>query len=153
MSADADIRETPCRARCFAWFSGTGDGPRAPSRSVREEALAAVLTAAAAVVATLAGLLIHQYNDRPPWADDVAYKGGYLLANRIRKADVTGERTRELRGGGCARLLRAGAGARRATHNPGLWVAVASTRRRGANPPSRACSTDARPPGRTPGTG
>ncbi|SDM27973.1 hypothetical protein [Streptomyces wuyuanensis] len=92
---------------------------RGPSRKKR----AALLAAATAVVVALAGLLIHQYNDRPPWADDVAYEGGYLLANRIRKADATGERTKELLDGGCARLLREGAGARRATHKPGLWVA------------------------------
>ncbi|MEU3300783.1 MULTISPECIES: hypothetical protein [unclassified Streptomyces] len=81
------------------------------------------LTAIVALAVALAAVLVGQYNDRPPWGDDVAYEGGYLLATRIRQADVSGERTKELLSGGCARMLAEGFGGRRATHDPGLWVA------------------------------
>lgn len=85
--------------------------------------LVLVLATAVAVCVAAAALLVRQYNERPPWADDIAYEGGYLQATRIRKADVSGERTRQLLHGGCARMQSEGIGGQRAAHNPQAWVA------------------------------
>ncbi|MFD5427235.1 hypothetical protein [Streptomyces sp. NPDC127084] len=92
-------------------------------RGRRRGRVLTVLTACAFSAAVLAAFLIWRFNDRPPWGDDVAYEGGYIMGTRIHQADVTGERTKELLSGGCARLLAEGAGGHRATHNRPLWVA------------------------------
>ncbi|MFD7609956.1 hypothetical protein [Streptomyces sp. NPDC059828] len=92
---------------------------RVPGRRGR---VLTALVACALLGAAGAAFLIWRFNDRPPWGDDVAYEGGYIMGTRIRQADVTGERTKELLSGGCARLLAEGLGGRRATHNSPLWV-------------------------------
>ncbi|MFE7775468.1 hypothetical protein ACFU5O_16510 [Streptomyces sp. NPDC057445] len=92
---------------------------RVPSRAK----LITLLVAAGLLGACLAALLVRQYNDRPPWGDDVAYEGGYIVGNRVRQTDMTGERTKALLSGGCARAEAEGRGGRRATHNQRLWVA------------------------------
>jgi hypothetical protein len=91
---------------------------RGPSRSKS----AAARAAATALVVAVAAVVIGRYNDRPPWGDDVAYEAGYLHATRIRQADMTGEPTKDLLTGGCARMESDGTGGPRATHNPRLWV-------------------------------
>ncbi|MCT4354808.1 hypothetical protein M5362_16890 [Streptomyces sp. Je 1-79] len=70
----------------------------------------------------VAGYTVATYDERPPWGTDIAYEGGYLQAVRIRKADVTGERTRALLAGECAAMQRAGMGGDRAVHDPAAWV-------------------------------
>ncbi|MGW7364291.1 hypothetical protein ACWGI8_12890 [Streptomyces sp. NPDC054841] len=85
--------------------------------------LTAVIAAAVVLVAALTAVLIHKYNDRPPWGDDIAYEAGYVKGMRIRKSDPSGKWTKDLLSGGCARMESEGLGGRKATHNPGLWVA------------------------------
>ncbi|MER7107041.1 hypothetical protein [Streptomyces sp. NPDC000229] len=92
---------------------------RGPKRRVFWSAVAA----AVALAATVGGYAIHAYDGRPPWGTDIAYEAGFLQGNRIRHSDVTGERVRELLGGGCARMEAEGLGGRKATHNPAVWVA------------------------------
>ncbi|MFF0276245.1 MULTISPECIES: hypothetical protein [unclassified Streptomyces] len=78
----------------------------------------------AVVLATAAaGLLIHTYDDRPPWGTDIAYEGGFILASRIRGYDVDGSRTKALLAGECALMQRQGMGGDRAVHDPAAWVA------------------------------
>ncbi|MFD0143510.1 MULTISPECIES: hypothetical protein [unclassified Streptomyces] len=83
---------------------------------------AACLTTAVLVGTAVAGYGIARYDERPPWGTDIAYEGGYLQAVRIRKADVTGERTRALLSGECAEMERTGMGGDRAAHDPAAWV-------------------------------
>ncbi|MFE5731782.1 hypothetical protein ACFQ7A_12875, partial [Streptomyces sp. NPDC056528] len=79
------------------------EGP--PPRKFVPFAVAAVL-----LVLTGTGLLIGEYNDRPPWGTDIAYEGGFILASRIRGYDVDGSRTKALLAGECARMERDGMG-------------------------------------------
>ena len=83
------------------------------------------LTLASAAVLLLAGswLLIQRYDERPPWADDVAYEAGFLQGNRVRNYDLTGEQVKDLLNGGCARLQAGGQGGLKSSYDPGLWVA------------------------------
>ncbi|MGW6568006.1 hypothetical protein [Streptomyces sp. NPDC054975] len=82
----------------------------------------ACVAAAVLIGTTVAGFGIATYNERPPWGTDIAYEGGYLQAVRIRKADVTGQRTRALLAGECASMERMGMGGDRAVHDPAAWV-------------------------------
>ncbi|MFF7179965.1 hypothetical protein [Streptomyces sp. NPDC008121] len=66
---------------------------------------------------------IAEFDERPPWGTDIAYEGGYLQAVRIRKNDMTGERTRALLAGECAAMERRGMGGDRSAHDPAAWVA------------------------------
>ncbi|MFE7586634.1 hypothetical protein ACFU5Y_34305, partial [Streptomyces gardneri] len=84
---------------------------------------AAAPPAAGARPAPAAGLLIGTYNDRPPWATDIAYEGGFVQASRIRGYDVDGTRTKSLLTGECALMERQGLGGARAAHDPAAWVA------------------------------
>ncbi|MER8232294.1 hypothetical protein [Streptomyces sp. NPDC094049] len=88
-----------------------------PPRKFAAAIAATVLVGTAAV-----GLLISRYDDRPPWADDIAYEGGFVQASRIRGYDVDGSRVRALLDGECARMERDGMGGARAVHNPARWV-------------------------------
>ncbi|MFE2555572.1 hypothetical protein ACFXGT_05970 [Streptomyces sp. NPDC059352] len=81
------------------------------------------LAAAVAFAGAVAGLLIGQYNDRPPWGTDIAYEGGFVQATRIRKYDQDGERTKALLAGECVLMERQGMGGERAVHDPAAWVA------------------------------
>ncbi|MEU3480436.1 hypothetical protein ACI2LO_07040 [Streptomyces sp. NPDC033754] len=81
------------------------------------------LAAAVALAATAAGVVIAQYNERPPWATDIAYEGGFIQASRIRGYDVDGSRTKALLAGECALMERRGMGGDRAVHDPAAWVA------------------------------
>ncbi|MFF5423643.1 MULTISPECIES: hypothetical protein [unclassified Streptomyces] len=67
--------------------------------------------------------IIEQYNDRPPWAADIAYEGGYVQATRIRKYDQDGSRTKALLSGECTLMRQQGMGGDRAVHDPAAWVA------------------------------
>ncbi|EFG08076.1 Hypothetical protein SCLAV_3005 [Streptomyces clavuligerus] len=89
-----------------------------PSRRTRLIASAV----GAAVLFGGGGLLVRQYNDRPPRADDIAYESGYLYSNRIRQGDPTGELVEKLLSGECVLLERDGYGGRNATFNPALWI-------------------------------
>ncbi|MGW2015678.1 hypothetical protein [Streptomyces sp. NPDC001927] len=80
------------------------------------------LVVAVLVGTAAAGLVIAEYNERPPWGTDIAYEGGYLQAVRIRKADPTGERARALLNGECVSMERTGMGGDRAVHDPAAWV-------------------------------
>ncbi|MFF4172037.1 hypothetical protein [Streptomyces sp. NPDC001744] len=91
------------------------EGP--PPRKFVPFAVAAVLLAL-----TGAGLLVAKYDQRPPWATDIAYEGGFVQASRIRGYDVDGTRTKALLDGECARMERDGAGGDRAVHDPAAWV-------------------------------
>lgn len=82
----------------------------------------ACVAAAVLIGTTVAGYGIATYNERPPWGTDIAYEGGYLQAVRIRKADMTGERTQALLTGECAAMERMGMGGDRAVHDPAAWV-------------------------------
>lgn len=82
-----------------------------------------VAGAAVALTAAVGGTVIGAYGERPPWGSDIAYEAGYLQGNRTRHHDPTGERVRDLLAGGCARLEDGGLGGRKATHDPGAWVA------------------------------
>ncbi|MER6999821.1 hypothetical protein [Streptomyces sp. NPDC000410] len=92
---------------------------RGPSRRTLIVGLATLT----ALGIALAALVVWQHNDRPPWADDIAYEAGYVHGNRVRQTDVPGKRTQDLLTGGCVRLESEGLGGQKATHNPGLWVA------------------------------
>ncbi|WP_331909787.1 hypothetical protein [Streptomyces sp.] len=91
---------------------GGREGREGPSRGKFSVSLAAVVLFGTAV----AWGLIDRYHDRPPWATDIAYEGGYLQAVRIAK-------WRALRDGECAEMERTGLGGDRAAHDPGAWVA------------------------------
>ncbi|WP_327163048.1 hypothetical protein [Streptomyces zaomyceticus] len=84
---------------------------------------AAGLAGAVVLATTVAGVLIGQYDDRPPWGTDIAYEGGFVQASRIRGYDVDGSRTRALLDGECALMERQGMGGARAVHDPAAWVA------------------------------
>ncbi|MFJ8668019.1 hypothetical protein [Streptomyces sp. NPDC093600] len=71
----------------------------------------------------VAAYVVTEYDERPPWGTDIAYEGGYLQAVRIRKYDMTGERTRALLAGECVAMERRGMGGDRAVHAPEAWVA------------------------------
>ncbi|MFF8834086.1 hypothetical protein [Streptomyces sp. NPDC015130] len=81
------------------------------------------VTAAVTLAVTAAGFLISTFDDRPPWATDIAYEGGYILGSRIRGYDVDGSRTKALLAGECALMERQGMGGDRAAHDPAAWVA------------------------------
>ncbi|WP_405855309.1 hypothetical protein OG361_19680 [Streptomyces sp. NBC_00090] len=81
------------------------------------------LAAAVAFAGAVAGLLIGQYDDRPPWGTDIAYEGGFVQASRIRGYDVDGSRTKALLAGECVLMERQGMGGERAVHDPAAWVA------------------------------
>ncbi|CAM5590970.1 hypothetical protein STANM309S_00510 [Streptomyces tanashiensis] len=68
----------------------------------------AAVTAAAVLATAAAGVLIGQYNERPPWGTDIAYEGGFTQASRIRGYDVDGSRTKALLAGECALMERRG---------------------------------------------
>ncbi|CAM5562653.1 hypothetical protein [Streptomyces tanashiensis] len=82
----------------------------------------AAVTAAAVLATAAAGVLIGQYNERPPWGTDIAYEGGFTQASRIRGYDVDGSRTKALLAGECALMERRGMGGDRAVHDPAAWV-------------------------------
>ncbi|WP_306325079.1 hypothetical protein [Streptomyces venezuelae] len=84
------------------------EGPP-PRKFVTAVAIAVLLGTAAT------GVLIATYDERPPWATDIAYEGGYLQAVRIAK-------WRALRAGECADMERQGMGGARAAHDPAAWV-------------------------------
>ncbi|MET7616225.1 hypothetical protein [Streptomyces sp. NPDC005408] len=84
--------------------------------------LSLVLASAAAVLLAGCWFVIQRHNERPPWAEDIAYEAGYLQGNRVRKYDPTGQETKKLLAGGCESLRAAGWGGRKATYDPGLWV-------------------------------
>ncbi|CAM5473099.1 hypothetical protein [Streptomyces narbonensis] len=83
----------------------------------------AAVTAAVTLAVTAVGVVIARYDDRPPWATDIAYEGGFILASRIRGYDVDGSRTKALLAGECALMQRQGMGGDRAVHDPAAWVA------------------------------
>ncbi|MEU7070621.1 hypothetical protein AB0B30_08790 [Streptomyces narbonensis] len=83
----------------------------------------AAITAAVALAVTAAGVVVARYDDRPPWATDIAYEGGFILASRIRGYDVDGSRTKALLAGECGLMQRQGMGGDRAVHDPAAWVA------------------------------
>ncbi|MER5768879.1 hypothetical protein [Streptomyces sp. NPDC001985] len=89
-----------------------------PSR----RALLRVVALAATALFTGAWLVIDQYNDRPPWADDVTYEAGYLHGNRVKQYDRDGALTADLLAGGCQRLAEDGTAGAKAEHDPELWV-------------------------------
>ncbi|TQK52997.1 hypothetical protein FBY35_3465 [Streptomyces sp. SLBN-118] len=82
------------------------------------------LTLASAVAVLVAGcwFVIQQYNERPPWAEDISYEAGYVQGKRVRMYDPTGQEVKKLLAGGCAKIRSAGWGGRKATYEPGLWV-------------------------------
>ncbi|MEU6619363.1 hypothetical protein ABZ926_01030 [Streptomyces litmocidini] len=73
------------------------------------------VTVAVVLATAAAGVLIGEYDERPPWGTDIAYEGGYLQAVRIVK-------WRALREGECALMERQGMGGDRAVHDPAAWV-------------------------------
>ncbi|MFI2350514.1 hypothetical protein ACH492_26405 [Streptomyces sp. NPDC019443] len=95
-------------------------GAHRPGPSRRTLSLA--LASAAAVLLTGCWFVVRQYNERPPWADDVTYEAGFIQGNRVRQYDPTGQEVRKLLAGGCEELPSAGLGGRKASYNPGLWV-------------------------------
>ncbi|MFD3436785.1 hypothetical protein ACFWU3_04685 [Streptomyces sp. NPDC058685] len=88
----------------------------------RRTLLLAAASAAAVLAATAWGL-VDRHHDRPPWAKDVAYESGFLQGNRVRQYDRTGQEVKDLLAGGCSRLHAEGWGGRKASYDPGLWVA------------------------------
>ncbi|QGZ49801.1 MULTISPECIES: hypothetical protein [Streptomyces] len=80
------------------------------------------LTAAVLFGTAAAWGVVATYHERPPWGTDIAYEGGYLQAVRIRKYDLSGERTRALLAGECAAMERRGMGGDRSVHDPEAWV-------------------------------
>ncbi|GAA2238037.1 hypothetical protein GCM10010232_26030 [Streptomyces amakusaensis] len=85
---------------------------------------ALAITAAIAAVFLFGGgwLLLRQYGDRPPLAEDVAYESGFVHGSRVRQYDRVGDQVADLRAGGCERLALVGAGGREMSYDPGLWV-------------------------------
>lgn len=82
------------------------------------------LALASAVAVLFAGcwFVIQRHNERPPWAEDIAYESGYVQGRRIRMYDPNGQEVKKLLAGGCAEIRSAGWGGRKATYDPGLWV-------------------------------
>ncbi|MFI1394390.1 hypothetical protein [Streptomyces sp. NPDC020681] len=95
-------------------------GSHRPGPSRRTLSLA--LASAAAVLLAGTWLLIQRHNERPPWAQDIAYEAGFVQGNRVRHYDRTGQEVKDLLAGGCARLRAEGVGGLKATYDPDLWV-------------------------------
>ncbi|WP_327324903.1 hypothetical protein OG735_22095 [Streptomyces sp. NBC_01210] len=85
--------------------------------------LSLAFASAAAVLLAACWLVIQQYNERPPWAQDISYEAGFIQGNRIRHYDPTGRQAKDLLAGGCERFRAEGRGGLKATYDPGLWVA------------------------------
>ncbi|MEV6395015.1 hypothetical protein AB0M39_09605 [Streptomyces sp. NPDC051907] len=84
--------------------------------------LALAVAAAIAVLTAGSWFLVQRHNERPPWADDVAYESGFVQGTRVRQYDRTGLEVADLLSGGCERMRAQGRGGLKATYNPELWV-------------------------------
>ncbi|WP_371656064.1 MULTISPECIES: hypothetical protein [unclassified Streptomyces] len=93
---------------------------RTPGRP-RLKTLGAI-AAAVTLLLTAVSYAVWEYNDRPPWADDIAYESGFIAGSRARHYDRTGAEARKLLKGGCERWRSAGRGGEKAGYNPALWV-------------------------------
>ncbi|MFF3323384.1 hypothetical protein [Streptomyces sp. NPDC002889] len=92
-------------------------------RGLSRRALSLVLLPAGALLVAGTWFLVQRYNERPPWAQDVAYEAGFIQGSRTRHADPTGRQAKDLLAGGCERLEATGLAGLKASYDPGLWVA------------------------------
>ncbi|MFJ2742865.1 hypothetical protein ACIO3O_24740 [Streptomyces sp. NPDC087440] len=75
---------------------------------------------AAAVLAAALWVIVTQFNERPPWAQNVGYEAGFYRGQQIRKMDRTGDKVKEAVAGGCEQWVADGG--KKADDAPQSWV-------------------------------